>query len=131
MILVDTSVWIDFLRGKEPLATELEQLLDGAQVCTIEPIFGELLQGCKNKSETNRVLAYWRDVPRVESRDLLIAAGQYSAEHGLTTKGLGLTDSAILVASHLQNCVVWTLDKNLLANVPIAARYKFRPTHGV
>ena len=131
MILVDTSVWIEFLRGKEPIATELEQLLDGAQVCTIEPIFGELLQGCKNKPETNRVLAYWQDVPRVEVQELLIAAGQYSSEHGLTTKGLALTDSAILVASHLEKCHVWTLDKNLLASVPIGARYKFSPTHGV
>ena len=131
MILVDTSIWIEFLRGKEPIATEMEQLLDGAQVCTIEAIFGELLQGCKNRPETNRVLAYWRDVPHIETDNLLIAAGQYSSEHGLTTKGLALTDSAILVAAHLKKCNVWTLDKNLLSAVPIGARYKFRPTHGV
>ena len=131
MILVDTSVWIEFLRGKEPIAAEMEQLLDAARVCSIEAVFGELLQGCKNKAETTKVLGYWRDVPRVEIPELLIAAGEYSAEHKLTSKGLALTDSALIVAADLHKCSVWTLDKTLLGNIPAAARYKYRPTHGV
>jgi len=35
--------------------------------------------------------------------DLLIAAGRYSADHGLAAKGLALTDSAIIVAANLEN----------------------------
>lgn len=127
MILADTSVWIEFLRGKEPFASALEQLLNGAQVCTIEPIFGELLQGCRNQTETTRVLKYWQDLPRLVLPDLLIAAGKYSSAHKLASKGLALTDSAILVASEHHNCAVWTLDRALLQNLPATLRYKFSP----
>ncbi len=126
MILVDTSVWIEFLRWKEPIATELDQLLNAAQVCTIEAIFGELLQGCKTRTEATRFLAYWRDVPRVPFPELLIAAGQYSADHRLASKGLALTDSAIIVAASFLECSIWSLDKTLVSHVPTATRYKSR-----
>jgi hypothetical protein len=124
LILVDTSVWIDFLRGKEPIASELMPLLDGGLVQAIEPVFGELLQGCRNSAETTRILKYWQDLPRIHIPELLIAAGKHSGTHRLAAMGLGLTDSAILVAAQMYHCSVWTLDKMLLRQVPASARYR-------
>ena len=45
MVLVDTSVWIRFLTGREPYATELDSLLESDEVAGHELVFGELLIG--------------------------------------------------------------------------------------
>src|SRR5262245_18022375 len=47
MVLVDTSVWIRFLTGREPYATELDYLLERDEVAGHELVFGELLIGDK------------------------------------------------------------------------------------
>jgi hypothetical protein len=47
MVLVDTSVWIRFLAGREPYATELDSLLERDEVAGHELVFGELLIGDK------------------------------------------------------------------------------------
>ena len=45
MVLVDTSVWIRFLAGREPYATGLDELLSRDEVAGHEMVFGELLIG--------------------------------------------------------------------------------------
>jgi predicted nucleic acid-binding protein len=46
MILVDSSVWIDFFNGSETLATKkLDSLLGLQPVCTGDLILAEVLQG--------------------------------------------------------------------------------------
>jgi len=47
MILVHSSVWIDFLRGKATVGTErLEQLLGSEELAIGDLILTEVLQGC-------------------------------------------------------------------------------------
>jgi predicted nucleic acid-binding protein len=45
MVLVDTSVWIRFLAGREPYATELDSLPERDEVAGHDLVFGELLIG--------------------------------------------------------------------------------------
>ena len=45
MVLVGTSVWIRFLAGCEPYATELCSLLERDEVAGHDLVFGELLIG--------------------------------------------------------------------------------------
>ena len=47
MVLVDTSVWIRFLTGREPYATELDSLLERDEVAGHELVSGESLIGDK------------------------------------------------------------------------------------
>jgi len=47
VLIVDTSVWIRFLTGREPYATELDSLLERDEVVGHELVFGELLVGDK------------------------------------------------------------------------------------
>src|SRR4051794_8596376 len=47
MVLVDTSVWIYFIAGREPYATGLDVLLGKDEVAGHELVFGELLIGDK------------------------------------------------------------------------------------
>ncbi|TRW92147.1 type II toxin-antitoxin system VapC family toxin [Candidatus Methylobacter oryzae] len=52
MILVDSSVWIDYFNGTETLATKkLDNLLGVQPVCTGDLILAEVLQGFRSDSD--------------------------------------------------------------------------------
>ena len=56
MILVDSSVWIDYFRGSPTVQTEiLEGLLDSQELAIGDLIFTEVLRGCKFDKEFNEV----------------------------------------------------------------------------
>ena len=55
MILVDTSVWIDYLNGKEsPLTNTLDKALIDGTVSIGDLILLEVLQGIKSEQEYNK-----------------------------------------------------------------------------
>ena len=45
MVLIDTSVWIRFLYGRDPYVRELDHLLAHSEVAAHELVYGELLIG--------------------------------------------------------------------------------------
>ena len=52
MILVDSSVWIDFFRGTQTAASEkLDRILDTERLYVGDLIVTEVLQGFKNESD--------------------------------------------------------------------------------
>ena len=56
MILVDSSVWIDYLRGtRTPQADTLDALLGRVPLAIGDLILVEVLQGCVSDKEFNRV----------------------------------------------------------------------------
>jgi predicted nucleic acid-binding protein len=56
VILVDTSVWIDFLRGTAtPQADQLDDLLGVVPLAIGDLILTEVLQGCGSEREFNAV----------------------------------------------------------------------------
>jgi hypothetical protein len=59
MVIVDTSVWIDFLRGKDtPQVGKLERLLtEGEDICICGIILTEVLQGIREDSDYARTLS--------------------------------------------------------------------------
>ena len=71
MILVDSSVWIDYFRGRPTPQTDLlEGLLDSQELAIGDLIFTQILQGCKVDKEFN-------EVRRLLARlDLIVLGGQ-------------------------------------------------------
>lgn len=56
MILVDSSVWIDYFRGRATAQTGLlESLLDSQELAIGDLNFIEVLQGCRVEREFNEV----------------------------------------------------------------------------
>jgi len=57
VVLVDTSVWIDFFArsGHRSIKDTLVTLLDNDQAATAGPIVLEVLQGCRSASERGRL----------------------------------------------------------------------------
>ncbi len=65
MILVDTSVWVDFLRGEDsPQRRLLHRLIEDEEDVTMtEIIVTEILQGIKNDREFRAIKDYLLDFP--------------------------------------------------------------------
>jgi predicted nucleic acid-binding protein len=113
MIIVDTSVWIEFFRANEPYYTKLKDLLDSNRVLAMECIFGELLQGARNQKERAVLKKYWINLPKHAETDLYIEAGINSSINNWISKGLGLIDSSLITMAQKTNSKIWTLDKKL------------------
>ncbi|WCL50709.1 PIN domain-containing protein [Leptospira sp. GIMC2001] len=117
MILVDTSVWIEFFRTSEPYFSELRKLLESSEVVVHEVIFGELLQGCRNQKESDFIVSYWENLDHLNPEGTFIQAGKLSHEKKYISKGIGLIDSVLINESIKHNLKVWTLDKKVLRNL--------------
>ena len=92
MILVDTSVWIDFFANRE--TSQVESLVNAIQsredLCICGVIFTEILQGIKNKKEHDAVYTTistvrFLDMPR---DTFILAAEIYRSlrERGITIR---------------------------------------------
>ena len=114
MIVVDTSVWIDFFRGThQQLNDKLELLIENNEIVALSCVFGELLQGVKNENEEKTILDFWHNLSKIDETNLFIEAGRSSNKYKQLNKGVGLIDSYILTAALKNNLPLWTFDKKL------------------
>jgi predicted nucleic acid-binding protein len=107
MVLVDTSVWIRFLTGRQPYAKELDRLLGLDDVTGHELVYGELLIGDRGgrkklleayeKMHQARTVPHRNVVEFVRARDL----------HG---RGVGWIDIHLLASALVERLLVWTAD---------------------
>ncbi len=114
MILVDTSIWIEFLKRNETVFTIMQQKLERREIFVAECIIGELLQGAKGEHEQKIITSYWECLPKINESGIWIEAGAYSGSNKLISKGIGLIDAVILMIARKSNSKIWTLDKKLL-----------------
>ncbi len=107
MILVDTSVWIDHLRGRDRALAA--PLLDGRVVC--HPfVIGELAVGSlRNRSEILSLLATLPAAPVVSHEEMLA----FIDAHALMGLGLGWIDVHLLASARLTGQPLWTRDRRL------------------
>jgi len=113
MIIADTSVWVEFLRSREPVFARLAELLERGMVLAHEGVFGELLSGARGRPEAQLIESYWNSLPRIDEEGVWIEAGKLSADRRLRARGVGLVDSAILALAARAGAEVWTLDQRL------------------
>jgi len=118
MIILDTSIWIEHLRNNQFYFPKVRKLLESKEILAVECIFGELLQGIKNKSEQEIVLNFWTYLPKQNYENIIIQAGEYSAQNKLLDHGVGLIDAIILMHSIKSNSKIWTLDNKFLKIIP-------------
>ena len=94
MILVDTDVMVDVMRRYEPAVVWLDSL--GTEIIGIPGLVAmELLQGCRNREEQNRLVRFLRPYQRYWPTQLDCArAFDGFAEHHLS-HDLGILDALI------------------------------------
>lgn len=110
MVLVDTSVWIDYLRGK-PHAASLAKLLQEHQVMNHPWVTGEILLGYLGPRRSS-ILADLQYLPQLtvhEVDDLR----DFVEKGGHVGQGLSLIDIQLLYAAIAGDCLLWTFDRAL------------------
>ncbi len=115
MILVDTSVWVDFLKHQPFFFPTLQTLIETQAVVAAACVFGELLQGSKNAREKDVILGYWENLPKREEAGIWIEAGLLFSTHKWFSQGVGLIDAFLICFARTHQLQIWTLDKKLLA----------------
>lgn len=113
MILVDTTIWVEFLKGHQPYLDQMKQLLEDRQVLAVEPVFGELLQGAKDDRERRIILGFWENLPKNQTQDAWVKAGELSSRNKWSDRGIGLIDVVLIISARDSNAKVWSLDKKL------------------
>ncbi|HUR49825.1 MAG TPA: type II toxin-antitoxin system VapC family toxin [Acidimicrobiales bacterium] len=110
MILVDTSVWIDYLRRGNPV---LAQLLSANEVLGHSWVIGELsLGGLSGRGEVLDLLAALPQAV-VATESELIAAIDANELFG---RGIGWVDAQLLVSARLTSgAKLWSRDRKLAA----------------
>lgn len=69
MILVDTSVWIDWLRrGDRPATLALDRLIDEGEIVLSPVVLQELLQGAKGPEQLAKLRRYFEPLPMLLPR---------------------------------------------------------------
>lgn len=108
MILVDTSVWIDFYRGGDQ---HLASLLTGPSLVCHPMIIGELASGnLPNRAFTLRRLRNLQQAQVIDDNVLL----NFIEQHNLYGRGVGYVDTHLLASSLLGNTRwLWTRDNRL------------------
>jgi len=124
MIILDTSVWIEYLKNNQNFFPKISKLLENGEILAVECIFGELLQGVKEKSEKEIILKFWAHLPKEHYENIIIEAGEYSAQNKLLDHGVGLIDAIILMQAIKSNSKIWTLDNKFLRLIPEKLKYK-------
>ena len=118
MILMDTSVWVEFFRQNSAYVDEIRALLERQKVITIEPVFSELLYGVRNKKEKELIQSYWMVLPKIEfGTTSMLQAAEFANKQNYQQLGIGLMDAMIIKFVLDGNHVLWTLDKRITSRI--------------
>ena len=110
MVLVDTSVWIRFLRNRAPEAAALDRLLETDEVAGHELIYGELLigdTGGRGEMLKHYGLLHW--LPSVPHQEVVTFIGA----NELCGRGIGWIDAHLLASALVAGIPLWTADDRL------------------
>lgn len=107
MVLVDTLIWISFLRGEN---AQLRRLLQEAEVICHPFIVGELACGhIRNRREVFSLLQALPEASMADHQEIL-----YFIENSdLYGAGIGLIDVHLLASARLSKVPLWTADRRL------------------
>jgi predicted nucleic acid-binding protein len=107
LILVDTSVWIDYFKSG---VAQLKALLERGLVLTHPFVVGEL--GCGNLRNRAAIMADLARLPLIKPATHTEVL-RLVEERRLCGKGIGWIDAHLLAAALIGQCRLWTHDRRL------------------
>jgi predicted nucleic acid-binding protein len=117
LILVDTSIWIDYLRnGNSKEAQELDHILSLGIIATCDPIKTEIISGAPNKSDFQKLRIFLNSIIFLDAPENIWRSIE-DYRFLLARKGTqaSLIDLWIAVVAEENNALIWTLDKDFIA----------------
>lgn len=114
MVLVDTSIWIEYVDRVNPLVErEMDMLLRTGEVATAGLVLAELRQGYKTSEQAKTMLARLETLPYFrEDREDWLAAGQIVAESRSRGHQLETGDCLLAALALREDCQILTLDQD-------------------
>jgi len=114
VVLVDTSVWIEYIDRVNPLVVgEMDMLLRAGEVATAGLVLAELRRGCRTRDQAKRMLGRLQGLPYLEvDRDNWLAAGQMAAEAAARGYKVEIADCLLAALALRDNCLILTLDQD-------------------
>jgi hypothetical protein len=125
VILVDTSAWIDFFRGRGPRADDVDRAIEDGAVALCGPIVTELRRGVRSRAERAELLLHLGGCHLLpQPGDLWSEAGELGftlRQKGMTVKTLDLL-IAVYALAHQVPLLTTDSDFKLIqrAGIPLA-----------
>lgn len=114
MIVVDTSVWIDFFRGRSPVVEKLSVLLDRDEVALPVPVKIEILSGAR-KAEVQQLERVLSALPVLyPTEELWKLLAKWVTAGTATGQRFGVGDLLVAALAVEHNCTLWSLDRDFV-----------------
>ncbi len=114
MVLVDTSVWIEFLDRNNPFVQgDLETLLRQGEVATAGLVLAELRRGCRSTPQVRGLLQAMEPLVYLEAdRNSWLRAGELAAECSARGFQIGIADCLLAALAMRESAAIFTLDRD-------------------
>ena len=113
-VLIDTSVWIDYFKGKySHIAEQVDEILTTAEVYVPKSVIAELIQGARSEKEISVIEEFVNAFHLIDqSEDTWSKAGRLS--YTMKRKGVtaNLMDCYLAIIAQENNCKILTLDRH-------------------
>ena len=113
-ILIDTSVWIEYFRGKSSsVAQKVDGFLEKDEICVPKIVIAELIQGSKSKKELSIIEDFFDAFHIIDQKeDSWIRAGNLSYRLKKKGKNINLFDCYIAVIAQEYGCTIFSLNRH-------------------
>jgi len=112
MVLVDTSIWIRYLYGREEFRAGVDALTSDEEACGHDLIFGELLIGDHGGRQLFLTsYSLMRQLPTI-AHDEVVLLVRHRQLHG---RGISWIDAHLLASALASHVQLWTADTSLAA----------------
>jgi hypothetical protein len=114
LVLVDTSVWIEYFQGRDALIEkEMDGLLRSEQVATAGLVLAELRRGCRTPNQVTLMLDAMEPLFYLEiDRTSWLKAGEIAAEVSASGYKLEVGDCLLAALALRERCSLFTLDRD-------------------
>ena len=125
MVIVDSDVWITYLRRPNARAgRELASLLEKREATMVGVVMAEVLQGARSPQEFGELLRLLEQLPYLEAgKAAWVRAGELSRQLRGQGRPIPLTDLLIAALALEHGCAVYTLDEHF-RRIPGVALHK-------
>jgi predicted nucleic acid-binding protein len=126
-VLVDTSVWIEYLDRVNPvIENEMDHLLLTADVMTAGLVLAELRQGCRRPEQVSQMMEALSPLDYHETdHEAWLRAGQLAADGASHGFKLEIGDCLLAALALREQCEIFTLDRDF-ERIPGIKLYRVR-----
>jgi predicted nucleic acid-binding protein len=114
VVIVDTSVWIEFFDRNNPsVRGDLETLLRQEEVATAGMVLAELRRGCRSAPQVRGLLQAMEPLVYLEAdRNSWLRAGELVAECSARGFQVGIADCLLAALAMRESASIFTLDRD-------------------